>query len=365
MQLDINIAYKIARAAADYKIVCGNSDYTIKFTFDSEWHAHEVKTARFAFTRNGESKHIDVVFTGDVCEMPVLSNITAVEIGVFAGDLQTTTPCILACEKSILCKDGAPEAPAEDVYNQITELCNEAVTTAQNVETRANAGEFNGKDGKDGKDGEKGDAGKSFTYEDMTDEQKADLLKDTYTKQEANEMFAEKEHTHPTASCKDVPQERVSLVDITTITQQGADAYPFIHENYLEVSGTDEAIFFVDCKGNTDIEIKATGTMWNNPLDGCAFIYVDGKPLEGESISYTEAKYTYNGNINDGITLRGTYITFDFIKFSGIAREYTDGFMSGQQAEKLALLEKQVGDFDTALDELHNYAQTLITGGNA
>ena len=144
MQLEINVVNKIARAAHDYKIVCGNSDYTILFTFDNEWDAHDVKTARFAYNRNGESKHIDVVFTGATCAMPMLQNITAVEIGVYAGDLRTTTPCILACEKSIICKGGTPEAPAEDVYAQIVKLCEEARETAKDIEEKAEAGEFGG-----------------------------------------------------------------------------------------------------------------------------------------------------------------------------------------------------------------------------
>lgn len=152
MQIKINILNKIATAAEDYKIVCGNSDYIIKFAFDDEWNGHEVKTARFGFTRNGAKKHIDVLIDGDECNMPIMSNVTAVEIGAFAGDLHTTTPCLLSCEKSILCDGGAPAEPEEDIYNQIVNLCNEAVTTANSVEEKANNGEFDGKDGADGKD---------------------------------------------------------------------------------------------------------------------------------------------------------------------------------------------------------------------
>lgn len=124
---NINIENKIARPQARYKIVCGNSDYSIKFTFDSEWDAHEIKTARFAFTRNGESKHIDVVFTGDICNVPVLYNVAMVKVGVFAGDLYTTTPCAITCVKSILCNEGTPEAPAEDVYAQIIKIWEEKI----------------------------------------------------------------------------------------------------------------------------------------------------------------------------------------------------------------------------------------------
>ena len=156
MVIDISVKNKIAKAAEDYKIVCGNSDYTIKFAFDSEWDGYEVKTARFGFKQNGVKKHIDVLFENDLCNMPVLNNIGMVEIGVFAGDLHTTTPCLLSCEKSILCESGTPEAPTPDIYNQIIEKCNEAVEIANSVERRADNGEF---DGDKGDKGDKGDAG--------------------------------------------------------------------------------------------------------------------------------------------------------------------------------------------------------------
>lgn len=146
MIININVKNKIATAAEDYIIVCGNSDYIIKFAFDDEWNEHNTKTARFGFTQNGVKKFIDVLFEGNVCNMPVLSNTTTVEIGVYAGDLHTTTPCMLSCAKSILCDGGTPEEPPEDIYNQIIEKCDEAVSTAASVEERANNGEFNGND---------------------------------------------------------------------------------------------------------------------------------------------------------------------------------------------------------------------------
>ena len=152
MQIEVNVKNKIAIAAQDYIVVCGNSDYIVVFTFDDEWNGHEVKTARFGFTQDGVKKFIDVVFTDNACAMPVLSNVNTVEIGVYAGDLRTTTPCLLSCKKSILCEGGAPAEPEEKIYNQIVGLCNEAVETANSVEKRANNGEFNGKDGADGND---------------------------------------------------------------------------------------------------------------------------------------------------------------------------------------------------------------------
>lgn len=119
MQIEINIENKKPRAKENYKIVCGNSDYTILFSFDAEWQPYEKKTARFNFTQDGTKKYIDVLFSGNECPMPVLSKTSLVEIGVYAGELQTTTPCILPCEKSILCDCGMQTDPPEDVYSQL------------------------------------------------------------------------------------------------------------------------------------------------------------------------------------------------------------------------------------------------------
>lgn len=45
-------------------------------------------------------------------------------VGVFAGDLQTTTPATIRCVKSILDYDGLPEEPSSDVYAQLIEMIN-------------------------------------------------------------------------------------------------------------------------------------------------------------------------------------------------------------------------------------------------
>lgn len=102
------------------RIVCGNSDFVIQFLFDDEWSAYETKTARFIYA--GEMQ--DVVFTGDTCPVPVISKAAVCDVGVFAGNLHTTTPALIACDKSILCDDGVPADPAPDVYAQIMELLN-------------------------------------------------------------------------------------------------------------------------------------------------------------------------------------------------------------------------------------------------
>ena len=118
-QIEIFVKNKIASNPLE-QIVCGNKDYQILFHFDEEWEAHKVKTARFVW--NGT--HEDRVFEGDVCVCPELRNTTLCAVGVFAGDLRTTTPGLISCRKSILCEDGPPAPPSEDVYHQIMELLN-------------------------------------------------------------------------------------------------------------------------------------------------------------------------------------------------------------------------------------------------
>ena len=134
MQLQINVAGKIATAVGSPYIVCGNSNDTILFTFDSEWQSYSAKTARFIYEIDGEEKYTEVAFSGTTCKIPVFYNIKKVEVGVYAGDTLSTTRCKINCRASILDGEGTEhEEPAADVYNQIVELCNEAVTTANNT----------------------------------------------------------------------------------------------------------------------------------------------------------------------------------------------------------------------------------------
>lgn len=117
MNVGVIIANKIATGDGT-KIVCGNSDYIVNFTFDEEWAKYETKTMRVQY-QNG--KHEDVIFTGTRAALPVLVAQTVIHIGVFAGDLHTTTPAFFRCKPSILCKAGSPDKPREDVYAQLME----------------------------------------------------------------------------------------------------------------------------------------------------------------------------------------------------------------------------------------------------
>ena len=82
--INITVRGKMARAEERARVVCGNSDYTVRFDFDEEWAEYAVKTARF-ITEGGF--FTDVQFSGSDCAVPVLSGTRTLLVGVFAGEL--------------------------------------------------------------------------------------------------------------------------------------------------------------------------------------------------------------------------------------------------------------------------------------
>ena len=121
-RIQIAVTGKIATKTCDTIYVCGNSDYTVDFVFDDDWKDFPVKTARFV--PGNDQKPIEVVFEGTTCAVPKIKNTQQFRVGVYAGDLRTTTPAIVPAKKSILCFGGSPEAPSDDMYAQIMELLN-------------------------------------------------------------------------------------------------------------------------------------------------------------------------------------------------------------------------------------------------
>ena len=104
-------------------VVCGNTDYEIHFEFSEEWSNEFVKTALFVFGNTV----IEKPFSGDICEGVEIVNASLCRIGVYAGNIKTTTPACLDCRKSITDAAGgkAHKDPSEDIYNQIIEVVNQ------------------------------------------------------------------------------------------------------------------------------------------------------------------------------------------------------------------------------------------------
>ena len=85
--LPITVRNKVATYTGDTAYICGNSDYTVVFTLDAEWDGYGLKTARFVYGKS----FVDVVFDGTVCTFPKIENANHIQVGIFAGDLHTTT----------------------------------------------------------------------------------------------------------------------------------------------------------------------------------------------------------------------------------------------------------------------------------
>lgn len=112
--LEISVHNRIARQLNKTEYICGNRDFVVEFIFDSEWTNIESKTARFVF--NGQ--YIDVEFSGNKCAVPFILDVSRMKVGVYAGNLRTTTPATVCCKKSILCEPGMPGDSTADVYEK-------------------------------------------------------------------------------------------------------------------------------------------------------------------------------------------------------------------------------------------------------
>lgn len=127
--LHISVSNKVAEyRERDGFIVCGNSNYQVEFAFDSEWDEHEEKTARFVWN----NQYFDQEFTGNVCPCPIIYNTTEVSVGVYAGNLETTTGANIPCIPSILCGEAtqSPES-AERYTNEAKQAAEEAKRAAE------------------------------------------------------------------------------------------------------------------------------------------------------------------------------------------------------------------------------------------
>lgn len=198
--ISVIVRDKIATAGNDALYICGNSDYVAVFDFDSEWEQYDTKTARFVW--NGQ--HQDVVFSGNECPVPVISDTHSFRLGCFAGNLKTSTAAYVCAKKGILCGSGLPAAPADDVYAQIMERLNNLDggngVTKEELEAEVDkalqeakeSGDFDGKDGKTpvkgvdyfdgepGKDGADGKDGKTPVkgVDYWTEADKAEMVSD-------------------------------------------------------------------------------------------------------------------------------------------------------------------------------------------
>lgn len=117
--ITVTVRDKIAEGCKT-KLVCDNSDYRIRFDLDSDWDGINAKTARLLFGTG----HYDFPFTGNEVDIDKpIPPVRSVTIGIFAGDIKTSTPAFFECRPSVKSAQSKPAPePPEDVYNKIMAL---------------------------------------------------------------------------------------------------------------------------------------------------------------------------------------------------------------------------------------------------
>ena len=141
--INITVAEKRATLVGSPMIVCDNTDYSVQFTFDDAWGTDTQKTARFAWVNNGKLQVADVIFTGNTVAVPALTDTWEVHVGVFEGELSTTTPARIYVERSIRSMGGQPAEEYPGQYDHIMTLFQSAVDNqaqaAENAQTAQHA----------------------------------------------------------------------------------------------------------------------------------------------------------------------------------------------------------------------------------
>lgn len=120
----ITVREKIAQVSGSPEIVCGNSDYAVVFDLDEEWNAYEIKTMHVVWldARTGKLRYDDVPFSGSTAIIPAIYDAYEIAVGIYAGDIRTTTPARIPCARCITDGGSAHEPPPPDVYAQILDL---------------------------------------------------------------------------------------------------------------------------------------------------------------------------------------------------------------------------------------------------
>ncbi len=144
--INVTVRNKIAKSQPPAFVVCGNSDYTAVFDLDDEWAEFPNRVAVFVYQVGRERRNERVIFDGDECPIPTLRGVRAVEVGLEAGNIRTTTPARIRCFGCITDAAGTPQEPEDDVYRQIlsrvdgtAQAATAAARDAQTAQTAASA----------------------------------------------------------------------------------------------------------------------------------------------------------------------------------------------------------------------------------
>lgn len=139
MNITITVRNRIAsvRDSPPPEIINGNSGYVLCFDWDSEWDAFEAVTCCVVlYTATGSTRSTYTVSSGTVT-LPPLHDTYAIEVGLTAGDVYTTTPARIACIACITDGDAEEAATEFDVYNAMMEYLSGVQSGSHNAEELA------------------------------------------------------------------------------------------------------------------------------------------------------------------------------------------------------------------------------------
>jgi len=108
-------------------IVCGNSNYVLKFSFSEQWQKCNKKAAIFIVDGN----KLTVDFNGDECQVPVMPNASFVQVSLVSGDGEielATTSLKIRLEPTVASGDFSE-------YNQLTNYLPKVLGAINKIES--------------------------------------------------------------------------------------------------------------------------------------------------------------------------------------------------------------------------------------
>lgn len=342
--INITVRNKIATSDCEQIIVCGNEDYTAIFDFDEEWQSYEYKTARFAFNKSV----ITVIIEDNQCPIPKLPNTFLCGVEVRAGEKYKTTPAWVDCSPNLDEAYGEIEPPTPEVYDKIMELLDKAEQNYLKIGTKL-------------------------------DNHLNDLA--WYAKHPITEIIpptlVEDEIRADITASFEIGDKFIIGVDDETIEatieiliEPPADEWVgFIwfdeaHENsYLCMQQIDENTWRVVC-GDYYIGKTLSLSLIGGEVEKIPEIYLPMDKLATKKF-VEEAIANMGGGGGGSADLSNYYNKEEIDDKIATAKEEMSSAIDDAFATfdtTITELRDDIGDISSALDELHNYAQNLVSG---